>query len=307
MEPQESQVITESQGNAWVCAGVCSMQGVRPTNEDAHILMCDWYQTQKPAALFAVLDGHGGAAVANHAALHLAEEFREELDSHGWVSEDARCGAAECAFLALDRRLVRELGAERVHNCGSTCITGVIWPEGDSSTGSGDSHYRLLLANLGDSRGILARGGGLIGETMDHKPDAPNEERRIREAGGEVITFCGLSTGPARVDGLLACARAFGDHCFKADASIPPEKQKVSPLPEIYEFTCLPGDVIILACDGVFDVLTSAEVAALVCNELPIGNSVAAADLAIVAKAVANEALKRGTMDNVTCLIVQPH
>eukprot|EP00406_Dinophysis_acuminata_P074608 CAMPEP_0179257578 /NCGR_PEP_ID=MMETSP0797-20121207/24861_1 /TAXON_ID=47934 /ORGANISM="Dinophysis acuminata, Strain DAEP01" /LENGTH=516 /DNA_ID=CAMNT_0020965561 /DNA_START=154 /DNA_END=1704 /DNA_ORIENTATION=+ len=296
----------DSQGNAWVCAGVCSAQGVRPTHEDAHLILCDWHQVPGPAALFAVFDGHGGPAAAQHASSHLAGELQEEVHAHGWASEDARCGAAECAFLALDQALRRDLGAERLHHCGSTCVAAVVWPEGAGGAAGGSTRYRLQFSNVGDSRGLLARGGGLIGQTTDHKPDAPDELQRIREAGGDVTTSS-MPGAPPRVDGVLACARALGDFRFKDDTSRPPERQKVSPLPDACEFACWPGDIVVLACDGVFDVLTSAEVAGLVCSELPAGTSAAAPDLALVAKAVVDEALRRNTLDNVTCLVAQLH
>lgn len=250
-------------GNAWVRAGVCSAQGARRSNEDAHVLNCDWRQRDDrggpPAALFAVLDGHGGGQVALHASRCLGEEMQQELDVTGWATEDARRGAAECAFLSLDRRIARELGMQGVRSCGSTCVAAATWPEERGI-------FRMLIANIGDSRALVVRcasgSGGLIFESTDHKPDSPAEMRRIREAGGRVTggavgDAAGAFCGPARVDGGLACARALGDTGMKADPSRPPERQKISALPDVYDLVCRPGDVLLLACDGVFDVMTA--------------------------------------------------
>lgn len=262
-----------------------------------------------PAALFAVFDGHGGGQVALHGSRCLGEELQQELDAAGWATEDARRGAAECAFLALDRRIARELGAHGVRSCGSTCVAAATWPEERGI-------FRTLIANLGDSRALVVRcasgSGGLIFESTDHKPDSPQEMRRIREAGGRITggavgDAAGALGGPARVDGGLACARALGDTNMKADPSRPPERQKISALPDVYDLACRPGDVLLLACDGVFDVMTSREAADFISAELPGAGDGGHGEqqLSLAAGALVREALRRGSMDNVTCLVAQ--
>ncbi len=44
----------------------------------------------------------------------------------------------------------------------------------------------LLLANLGDSRAVLCRGGEALRLTTDHTPDLPDERKRIEACGGYV-------------------------------------------------------------------------------------------------------------------------
>jgi serine/threonine protein phosphatase PrpC len=254
----------------------------------------------------------------------LGKELRAALDASDgsekglpcWSTSEGRSEAIRSAFLKLDKGLSWK---EAAYGCGSTCIVGMIWPdyeEGAELGEAGGTSSRVVLANLGDSRGLVARAGHgglfssveLLGETTDHKPDSAAERRRIVEAGGSVT---GGGLFPARVDGDLALSRAFGDFRLKAASSLPPEAQKVSPMPDIYEISCRRGDAIVLACDGAFDVLSSQQVADIACADLakprdipegavpgPGGNPM------LAAKAVVMESLRRGTLDNVTCVVV---
>lgn len=79
------------------------------------------------------------------------------------------------------------------------------------------------VCNLGDSRCVIGHYSkpDAIPLTVDHKPTDEAEVKRIQEAGGHVTR--------RRVDGVLAVSRAIGDSTYKADASLPPEKQKVYP------------------------------------------------------------------------------
>jgi serine/threonine protein phosphatase PrpC len=104
---------------------------------------------------------------------------------------------------------------------------------------------------------------------------------------------------PARVDGILAVSRGFGDFWFKEDKMIPPDEQKVIPVPDVFEVDAQIGDMVVLACDGVFDVLSSRRVAALVANASNINNN-----LVTIAAIPASEALNCGTDDNVTCAVI---
>lgn len=64
----------------------------------------------------------------------------------------------------------------------------------------------LHVANVGDCRGVLCRGGTAVPVTEDHTPSIPREAARVEGAGGFV------SRG--RVNGILGVSRSFGDiHC----------------------------------------------------------------------------------------------
>lgn len=71
----------------------------------------------------------------------------------------------------------------------------------------------LIVANVGDSRFFLVdkKTGQIVFVTRDHKPDDPEEKKRIYLSGSTIIM-----DGPiGRVNGDLALSRAFGDSRHK--------------------------------------------------------------------------------------------
>ena len=46
-----------------------------------------------------------------------------------------------------------------------------------------DNYKQLIVANAGDSRCVLSRGGNAVPLSFDHKPDNDEEKRRIEKAG----------------------------------------------------------------------------------------------------------------------------
>ena len=112
---------------------------------------------------------------------------------------------------------------------------------------------QLVVANAGDSRCVLSRRGRAGDLTHDHKPTDPEEYARILKAGGFVTE--------GRVNGSLTLSRALGDLEYKQARELPPEPQAVTALPEVRSEALGEGDeFLILACDGIWDVLTNQEV-----------------------------------------------
>lgn len=70
----------------------------------------------------------------------------------------------------------------------------------------------IICANSGDSRCVLARGTQALEMSQDHKPDNPEEIRRIEAAGGFVEE--------GRVRGILSLSRALGDLEYKLNKKI---------------------------------------------------------------------------------------
>eukprot|EP00933_Yihiella_yeosuensis_P048306 TRINITY_DN4441_c0_g11_i1.p1 TRINITY_DN4441_c0_g11~~TRINITY_DN4441_c0_g11_i1.p1 ORF type:complete len:370 (+),score=71.71 TRINITY_DN4441_c0_g11_i1:54-1163(+) len=311
----------EGASSSWLRAGACSACGMRPKNEDQHLMLCDWCPIDGVAgSLFAVFDGHGGSAVSIIMSRLLARKLKTVLEADvdgakAWESEVGRRAAVEQAFLELDQHLATKAVS---HSCGSTCTAAIVWrsrvddetlanePKAEPSAEADlTDRYKVLVANLGDSRGLLVRRGDngqlcqVVAETEDHKPENPEEEKRIVSCGGFVRrSYHGM--GPLRVNGDLAVSRAFGDFRLKDHYDLPLEKQKVSSMPDIYEFPCKAGDTVILACDGAFDVLQSSQVAHLAYAEL--GES-GVADAKKAAQVIVRTALEQGSTDNVTCVV----
>jgi len=117
----------------------------------------------------------------------------------------------------------------------------------------------------------------------DHKPNRLDEKLRIEAAGGHVI-FAGCW----RVQGDLAVSRAFGDCHLK--------RFGVSAEPEISLIEIGPLDAfLVLASDGLWDVVAEAQCAKTVLR---------AQDTVSAAAALCDLASDRGSMDNITALVV---
>jgi protein phosphatase 1G len=112
----------------------------------------------------------------------------------------------------------------------------------------------LVVANAGDSRCVLSRGGVAVDLSEDHTPTLARELARITKAGGTV-------TEEGRIDGNLNLSRAIGDFSMKQNDALSAVEQKVSAEPEI-RVEALTGaeDFVILACDGIWERLSSQEV-----------------------------------------------
>lgn len=102
-------------------------------------------------------------------------------------------------------------------------------------------------------RCVLCRDGEAVPMSRDHKPTDPDEYTRIHCAGGYVFE--------GRVNGCLNLSRAIGDLEYKEPKGLPPEKQMITANPEIKTIELRSGDqFVILACDGIWDVLTHQQV-----------------------------------------------
>lgn len=209
------------------------MQGVRNNFEDQHLF-------EQDLGLCGVFDGHNGDEAAAFCA--------ERLHLHAGPAAAATAESLVAAFEACDAAMRGKLpeGSE----AGSTaCVVAVRERAGA---------FSLLVANCGDSRAVLVRrtDGGSVEATRDHRPGEPAERARIEAAGG----FVSEEFDPPRVDGQLACSRALGAFKFKQDAKLKPPQQKVSSTPETYEWSAHSGDLLIVACDGIWDVFSTARV-----------------------------------------------
>lgn len=189
-----------------------------------------------------------GVKASEHCARHLlesiilTEEFRQDDIIKGIHS----------GFLQLDEKMrnLPEL-ASGVDKSGTTAVCAFI------------SLQYIYIANCGDSRAVICRNGEPFFTTEDHKPILPDERKRILKAGGSVMI--------QRVNGSLAVSRALGDFDYKKVKELGQCEQLVSPEPEIF---CKERDVndefLVLACDGVWDVMSNINVCQFVQNRLRI-------------------------------------
>ncbi|CAK0843869.1 unnamed protein product [Prorocentrum cordatum] len=270
---------------AVLAAGWAEDQGRRAEMEDGFVFV-DRFGGRQTSAFFAVYDGHGGRQVVDFVTHELHESVLREL---------RRCGSAPDAMLQAFQSTDDEMVRRNIMTSGCTACCCLLQEE---------RHARVIYtAHLGDSRAVMARGGSATRLTSmtDHKATDPLEAKRVIEAGGQIVND--------RVNGMLAMTRALGDHILKTPV-LP--NDVVSNVPDITS-TDLSGQdsFVILACDGLWDVISDQDAVALVCESLqelrPLLRRLEAEGRCaaeILARMLVEEALVRGSSDNVSCVVI---
>jgi len=206
--------------------------------EDAHaaVLTLEDGSNQRNA-FFAVYDGHGGSTVAKFAGKNVHRRLLTE-DAY---REKRYADAMKRAFLGTDEDLLADPAHTR-DSSGCTAVAALVTDDN-----------KIYVANAGDSRSVISVKGEVKPLSFDHKPSNDTERTRIVGAGG-FIEY-------GRVNGNLALSRALGDFEFKKNYSLIPQKQVITSDPDVtvHEITS-EDEFLVLACDGIWDCLTSQQV-----------------------------------------------
>lgn len=236
---------------------------------------------------FGVFDGHGGHAAAHFAAQNIGNNIVKALvlamedDDHIIISKSNLLNhknleqAVRAGYLRTDEEFV----AQGVSS-GTTCVTALIIAG------------KLVVSNAGDSRAVISRRGGEAQAlTCDHKAEREDEQERIYKNGGLVVK----SGGFLRVNGRLVVSRGIGDSEYK---------ELITPEPDttIIDITSGDFEFLILATDGLWDVLTSQEavdIARPFCVGLESGGPLAASQKLL------ELAVSRRSNDDITAMIIQ--
>lgn len=189
-------------------------------------------------AVFGVFDGHGGKEVALFVQKYFVNTFKKLKE----YKEGNYEAALTKLFIQLDDMMDDEKSKDPIteYSLSAGCTACVALLSKDT----------IYCANSGDSRCVLARGATAIEMSEDHKPDNSGEMRRIEAAGGFVEE--------GRVRGILSLSRALGDLEYKLNKKLPVEQQMITCVPEIKKMSLTSEDkFVIIACDGIWDCLTS--------------------------------------------------
>lgn len=208
--------------------------------------------------MFAVFDGHGSKRSSEHAGEHYPAVLERALAAAG----DDVPAALTASFLEVNEQM-----ADHVHH-GTTALVALVC----GST--------LYVANVGDSRAVLVGPGCAERLSVDHKADVPEERQRVEAAGGMVRN--------GRVQGVLQVSRAFGDGAVQPYVIAEPHVARVE-LGEQHE-------VLVLACDGVYDVFSD-EVVAQIARANP--------DPQAAARKLVVQAYEAGSTDNISAVVVR--
>ncbi|KAL7170956.1 hypothetical protein ACSBR2_035752 [Camellia fascicularis] len=320
----KTEKFSEDGENGCLRYGLSSMQGWRATMEDAHTAYLD---LDTSTSFFGVYDGHGGKVVAKFCAKFLHQQV---LKHEAYLAGDVGTSVQK-AFFRMDEMMRGQRGWRELAVLGDKInkftgmIEGLIWSprggegndhmddwafeEGPHSDFSGPTsgctacvaiirNNQLIVANAGDSRCVISRKGQAYNLSRDHKPDLEGERERILKAGGFIHA--------GRVNGSLNLARAIGDMEFKQNKFLPVEKQIVTANPDINPVElCDDDDFMVLACDGIWDCMSSQELVDFIHEQL-----ITESKLSVVCERVLDRCLAPSTAtgegcDNMTMIIVQ--
>lgn len=313
-DKKEAEQIMHTSQEAFLNWGMSGRQGKRKTMEDDFEAIFDKTPEAK-LAFFGIYDGHDGNTTAQLLAGHCGQCRTLYMLPAGYSS----LGYTILQHVHANKQVTHKMLVDSYnkvdnmlekHNvpAGSTAVTALIIKDANKK------YATLDIAWVADSRAVLvSKKGTVITATKDHKPDSPSERKRIEAAGGVVLWPHGI----ARIGGVFSLSRSLGDIEFKKTI------EGFIATPDTIS-TRIDGKTkaLILACDGVFDVLSSEDAARIVSQALddfkqPLkqypndagtfeqseedGNS----DRAIyAARMLRDAAYKKGSTDNISVLVV---
>ncbi len=278
-----------------------SLCGFRPTNEDVEkyrINLSEYGnaidENCAPIDFFVVCDGHGGSEVSKFVAPRLERFFMNPKLVYPLPNN-----IIYKIYNNIQKLLINH-PKKIANNCGCTAIVVIRYADADNK-----KHIQVI--NIGDCRAVLSRKGLAIPLSKDHKPIWPDEKKRIdsvnnKNGTNEKIHY---DSGDWRI-GDLSVSRSFGDL---------DNTPFVSHIPDSYCHQLGQDDeFIIIACDGLWDVLQNHEAVNFVRDHLnnnhiefykipqkyPTNND----DNQNIARKLGDYAIAKGSTDNVSILIV---
>lgn len=218
--------------------------GIQKINQDNFFIKKDFLN--KPEQFFiGICDGHGvqGHLISEYVSTNLSNYLNDTNDE-----------SIKNAYLKIQNQLQNEKNKIDSTLSGTTCISIII------------SQNKVICANVGDSRAILARyENGIynsINLSRDHKPTETDEMKRILLQGGRIKQFYDIKTkeyiGPERIwlqnseiPGL-AMSRSIGD-TIAHNVGVISE-------PEITRIDFIGTEkFIVIASDGIWEYIDSDE------------------------------------------------
>lgn len=275
--------------------------GLRESNEDVERyfinLSDDGTPINKayaPIDFYLVCDGHGGRQVAEYVAPKLEERF---------ISKNISYPMNDNVKNRIFNDIQNDLKQHPKHiakDCGCTCLIMVRYL-------NKSGHEYVQLFNAGDCRAVLSKNGLAIALTKDHKPTWPDEKKRIEHVNKKYQTNEKIYyDGDWRI-GDLSVSRSLGDL---------DNTPYVTHTPDTFNFRLDNYDeFIIMACDGLWDVLQNHEAINFVRDHMKNNHikyynipdkypSEKTSKSNNIASKLASYAIARGSTDNVSVLIV---
>ncbi|KAF8403578.1 hypothetical protein HHK36_011682 [Tetracentron sinense] len=276
---------------SWGSFATC---GRRETMEDTHFLMPQMCN-EKDIHVFGIFDGHRGGAAAEFSARALPG-FLQTLGSTSSPSD-----ALLEAFVKTDDTFRSELASRRNDK-------GLIqkdWHPGCTAVASLIIKNKLFVANAGDCRTILCRGGCPFALSKDHVASCLEERERVIREGGEVKWQVDTwRVGPAALQVFICILEdlypgftLLNDYRVTRSIGDDDLKPAVTAEPEITETILSSEDeYLVMASDGLWDVVSNEEVISIIRDTVK--------EPGMCSKRLATEAAERGSKDNITVIVV---
>eukprot|EP00827_Trimyema_finlayi_P001396 TRINITY_DN1537_c0_g1_i1.p1 TRINITY_DN1537_c0_g1~~TRINITY_DN1537_c0_g1_i1.p1 ORF type:complete len:317 (-),score=109.54 TRINITY_DN1537_c0_g1_i1:10-960(-) len=237
-----------------------SKEGYGAKKKECQDSFCLMEKFQDDCSYFAVYDGHGSSGKeASQAASDYISNYLQKKGKkfYNFTNDKNRIDFLKEAFRSAENQL-KSSGID--YSTSGTCAIGIFIYK-----------HLCLCCNLGDSRAVLFRQTNkekqAIELSYDHKPTRPDEKERILKCGGRIekLVHDGQPIGPYRVwadeEGPgIAMTRTLGD--------LQAKKIGIKSDPEIQTLKLEKTDhFIIIGSDGIWDVMSSAEVCGFVSQQ----------------------------------------
>jgi len=262
-------------------SAVCAFQGRRQNMEDAHCLVENIGASSY--SFYSVFDGHGG----NKAALFLEQNLHQAVDEKIRGSNNISEVINE-SILQMEKDFMIKAENEDIGD-GSTIVCALV--------GNGT----ITIANVGDSEAVLCRDKQAMALTTVHTPSKnPEEVQRIAACGGRV--FRGRLGHPHLNAQYfnIAVSRSIGDSAFKLPSITNGKESGLIATPDIRTLDITPMDeFLILACDGVWDVISHQEACDIISTILRESN-----DKLKAVESLVKAAYEKNSLDNITACLV---
>ncbi|KAJ0262443.1 Protein kinase family protein / protein phosphatase 2C [Hirschfeldia incana] len=258
-----------------VSCGSFATCGRRESMEDTHFLMphlCN----EENIHLFAIFDGHRGAAAAEFSAKALPGLI-QSLSSTTTSAEEA----LSQAFVRTDLAFRNELHSHRQSNR----VSQKDWHPGCTAIASLLVDNKIFVANVGDSRAILCRAGCPFSLSKAHLATCIEERNRVIGEGGRIEWL--VDTWRVAPAGLQV-TRSIGDDDLKPAVTAEPEISVTILSPD--------DEFLVMGSDGLWDVMNDEEVIGIIRDTVK--------EPSMCSKRLATEAAARGSGDNITVIVV---
>lgn len=249
-----------------------SLIGSRDKNEDKHNIILT-----NNINMYAIYDGHGGTFTSKFLSKYLPMYLLNNLEIPLKKKKIINI------FNHIQKILIKKYNKDATKT-GSTCLVCLEYIFKNKKI--------ISIINLGDSRSIICRNNCAIPLSKDHKPNWPEEKYRIEKLNGKIY----FDEYDWRIHDL-SVSRAFGDIYANPH---------VCQTPDIFNYIISSRDkFIVLACDGLWDVLSNQDVVNYIlynCYDDTLSTRINK-DLDI-SKKLAEYAIKKGSTDNISIIIV---